>query len=136
MIDYFLQFASRNAAKTDPDIAEHYDQLEDLFNAGMVMTSPKLKFWRDSQDVAGTDGEGNPTVTHTYLPGFYILVSLPNVVNKLVNHSAVQLVLDVEKINERDWSGILKRNVTVPVLKDLRWSPVWAGRKYPWGAFD
>lgn len=131
MIDYFLKFTSRTAAKNDADVREHFDTLEDLFSGGYVL--PDVKFWRQSQDVAGTDAEGNPTATHTYLTGWFLCVSLPRVVQRLVDHSAVQLVLDREKANARDKSAIIKSNVSLAVLKDLRWEPVPAGADYPWG---
>lgn len=124
-IDVILRFASLAAAKADASVRQHYDAIEDLFAGDRVI--PNIKVWRASQDVAGTDGEGNPTVTHTYLTGWFVLVSLPRLVPALRDHAAVQVVINGET-NE-----IIRKTVTNAVMQDLRFEPVFAGRDYPWG---
>ena len=132
-IDVVLKFDSIAAAKADPTVQQYRNAIEDLWGGDSVI--PNLKVWRVSQDVAGTDGEGNPTVTHTYLPGFFVLVSLPRVVNALRDHAAVQFVVDREKMNAREAGMVLRKTVSNAVLNDFRFEPVFAGMDPPWGAW-
>ncbi len=132
-IDVVLKFADVATAKADAVVLSHYDAVQDAFAGDRVI--PNVKVWRTSQDVAGTDAQGNPTVTHTYLPGFFVLISLPRVVPELRDHAAVQVVIDRDKANARQAGMILRKTVTNAVMQDLRWSPVFAGSDYPWGAW-
>lgn len=133
MIDYFLRFTSRAEAKADPDIRAFHHALDDRFDDAQIIVNPD--FWRHSQDVVTTDGEGNEVRTHNYIAGFVICVSLDRVVQRLVDHPATQVVLDRDKANARQAGAVIYRAVSLAVLRDLRWSPVFAGADYPWGGF-
>lgn len=132
-IDVVLKFASIAAAKADPTVQQYRNQIEDLWAGDSVI--PNVKVWRVSQDVAGTDVEGNPTVTHTYQTGFFVLVSLPRIVNVLRDHAAVQFAVDREKMNTRDSGMVLRKTVSNAILNDFRFEPIFAGMEPPWGAW-
>lgn len=136
-IDVMLKFASLAAAKADP-VVQRYTALDDAQQSQFMpdLVIPDVKVWRASQDVAGTDAEGNSMVTHTYLTGYYVLVSLPQVVTALRDNPAVQVAVDRDKMNSRQTGMVLKSNVTTPVLQDLRFQPVYAGMNPPWGAWS
>lgn len=135
-IDVVLKFASLAAAKADPVVQQHRDAIADLFAGDRVI--PNLKVWRASQDVAGADAEGNPTVTHNYLAGWYMLVSLESgrVPNALRDHAAVQVAINRDKASARQVGAIIRSTVGAVVLQDIRFEPVFSGSDPPWGAWQ
>jgi hypothetical protein len=130
MIDALLNFTSLAAAKADPVLLAHMDQLQ-AWRGSYVL--PDVKSWRVSQDVAGTDADGNPKVTHVYRTGWTLMISLPQVVPALFNHAALIVMIDRDRVIANQTGQILKANVTTPVMQDTRWEPVFAGVEYPWG---
>jgi hypothetical protein len=132
MIDYFLKFASEAAAKTALSSRLGTDEQGNLVWPRSYCF-PGLQFWLASQDVAGTDSDGNPILTHTYLPGYFIMVSLPNVLAALRDSAPVQIVIDRDLAASRSQGAVIKSNVSVAILQDLRFSPVPAGSDYPFG---
>ena len=136
MLDCFLHFASLAAALADAQVLAH-TQLDDQsvrqFMADHVVG--QVQVWRNSQDVAGTDAQGNPMVTHTFLPGKYFTVSGENLDPALINNAAVQVCVNRDKAAARVSGMIVKSNLSLPLLQDLRFSPVWAGSDYPFGAW-
>jgi len=136
MIDCFLKFASLAAALADAQALAH-TQLDDQgvrqFMADHVVG--QVQVWRASQDVAGTDADGNPTVTHTFLPGRFFTVSGENLPAALINHAAVQVCVNRDKASARTSGMVVKSNVSLALLQDLRFSPVWEGADYPFGAW-
>lgn len=133
-IDVVLRFASLTVAKADPVVQKYRNQIEDLWADDSVI--PNIKVWRVSQDVIGTDAEGKPTVTHTYVTGWLALISLPRVVTALHDHPAVQFVVDRDKMNARQPGMILRKTITDAALNDFRFEPVFAGMDPPWGAWQ
>lgn len=137
MYDYYLKFADEATAKTT--LAAYLTPDGDWPGNVLRTGGPggaDLKFWRASQDVAGTDADGNPTVTHSYLPGFFILYSDMRLIPALRDAAFVQVVLDRDKAIKRQAGGVIKSTVPIALLKDLRWSPVWAGDSPPWGTMS
>lgn len=121
-IDAILKFTSLAAALADPVVQQHVgDDQQQTFMSDHVI--PNLQVWRDSQDVAGV---------HTYLLGYYALISLPRIVSALRDHPAVQVV-----INRAD-NTVVRRGtgIGLALLNDLRFSPIYAGCAYPWGAWS
>jgi hypothetical protein len=136
MIDYFLKYADEATAKTA--LAQFL--ITDRDGVAQWPTDlciPDVKIWRASQDVTtnvtGLGGETMPVVTHAYLPGFFILVSLDRIRPALVNLPAVQAVLDREKAVARQAGAVIKSNLSNAVLQDIRISPVFAGSDIPYG---
>lgn len=132
MIDHLLKFADQPTAKGDSDMQD--DLTAALWRFDMVLAD--VKVWRNSQDVAGTDAGGQPMVTHSYLAGFFVLVATETQIPKLVNHAAVQVVIDREKARTRTAGMIIKSTVGGVVLQDIRMSPIFAGADYPWGGLN
>jgi hypothetical protein len=125
MIDYFVKYASLAAAKADPLVQAHMDQLQTIFDESRVLINPVV--WRASQDVNGV---------HTPLTGFYLVISLPNLVPALRDAASVQVVIDREKANARQPGAVIKSNLTTAVLQDIRFEPVFAGCDYPFGGWS
>lgn len=127
-IDVMLKFASLAVAKADL-IVQRYMALDDAQQSQFApdLVIPDVKVWRASQDVNGV---------HSYLSGYYILVSLPQVIPSLRDHPAVQVAVDRDKMNARQSGMILKSNVTNAVLQDLHFQPIYAGMEPPWGAWQ
>jgi hypothetical protein len=73
---------------------------------------------------------------HHPLAGYFVMISLDHVVPALLNHAAVQLVVDRDMMNARQPGAVLKSTVGNVVLQDLRFSPVFAGMNPPWGNFN
>lgn len=131
MIDYILKFASEDAAKTALASRLSRDE-KGVLHWPSEYCLPGLTVWRDSQDTI--DAEGN--TIHTPLTGFFILVSLDRVLPALRDAAAVHVVVDRDKAVARDKTAVIKSNVSVAILKDLRWSPVYQGSDNPWGTWD
>lgn len=126
MIDAVLSFPSAAAARNDPVLAAHLTTLQSWVGSYVL---PGIRLWRNSQDVAGTDADGNPKITHTYLPGWSILISRPNVVGALRNHANLQFMVD------SDAGTVIRATINQTVMQDIRMEPIFAGRNYPWGAW-
>jgi len=133
-IDAVFRFNSLADAVADPTVQQYMDQLRTLFLTDQAITD--LQVWRVSQDVAGVSPDGIPIVTHSYLGGFYLYVSLPRVVLSLRDHPNLQVAIDRDAANTRRPGMILKSNLTNAVLQDVRFQPVFAGADYPWGAWQ
>ena len=134
-IDAVLKFADEPTALTAlANFVGKNEQNQATWD--MTSTIRDVKVWRASQDVSGTDGQGNATVTHTYLPGFFVLISLDNPPAALKNLAAVQVVLDRDKCGARQTGCVVKSNVTNTVLQDIRMSPIFAGSDIPFGGMQ
>jgi hypothetical protein len=135
--DAMFKFASLAAAKADP-VVQQYMAMDDAqvaqFRLDLII--PDVKIWRASQDVAGTDADGNPTVTHTFLPGYFIFVSASQIIPALRDHPALQVAVDRDKMNARQAGMVVRNNITNTVLQDVKFEPVYAGMDPPWGAWQ
>src|SRR5438105_1694402 len=118
MIDAVLKFADATTAKAA--LASHAPTDDQGVRQWAFDHVLPVTVWRNSQDV--TDGQGN--ATHTPLAGFFVLVSLAQVVPALRDLAAVQFVVDRDAANARTPGAVLKSNVSNAVLQDLRMSPV------------
>jgi hypothetical protein len=92
--DAVLKYATRADAINDPNVQQHMDALRTLFAADRVI--PDIKVWRASQDTINGDG----SVTHNYLAGYFVLISLPRLVVALRDDAAVQVVIDRDLANK------------------------------------
>lgn len=121
MIDTLLKFTDEPTAIADPVMQEYMDEagewLDDYVIAG-------VKVWRASEDVAGV---------HTFLPGWFVLVSLSTAVPALIDHPGLQIMIDREKANARGVGMIVASSIDPDILQDIRMSPVFAGADYPFG---
>jgi hypothetical protein len=133
MIDYFFKFSTEAAAIADASGTIYYQAAANgnpaSWNLWRVI--PNLQVWRASQDVAGLDAQGNPIVTHTFLPGWYGCISIMQQVPALLNHAALQIALDRD-LAAAGQVAILKNNLGA-ILQDIRFSPVFCGSNYPFG---
>lgn len=128
-IDYFFKFTDEAAAKADPTVQQHMDAARVLWNSSYVLRD--VKAWRPSQDTtSGVDAFGNPIVVHTFLPGFFLLVSSPRPIPALLNHSALQFALN------RDGPPWVVRNNIGAIMQDVGVSPVPMGSRYPIGGIQ
>lgn len=121
MIDYFLKFADEATALAA------LQQFTNRTDWPLDYCIPGIQLWRVSQDVAGV---------HTFLPGFFVLVSLRNLVPALRDLAAVQVVIDRDKGNAGQVGAVVKSNVSNLILQDIRIAPVFAGINLPYGAFQ
>lgn len=121
MIDYFFKFATEAVAIADAAGSIYYSVGDSQWNLYRVI--PGLQIWRNSLDVAGV---------HTFLTGWYGVISLDSINNTLVNHAGLQLAIDREK-SKAGQVAIIRSNLTNAVLQDLRFQPVFAGSNYPFG---
>ena len=130
-IDYFFKFSSETQAETDIALAQHYVTSQGVSQWDQSIIFANISVWRPAQDT--TDANGN--VTHTYLPGYYIMASLSApVVPAAFNDNKIVVILD------RDTNAVLKDNLDTSApytaLNALAFSPVPAGTSYPFGAFQ
>lgn len=130
-IDVLLKFATVTAARGDPIIQRYMSPDQATFSPDLVI--PNIHAWKASQDVPSIDADGTPIVTHTYLPDFYVLVSLPQAVPDLRDDTATTLAIDRDKMNARQSGMTIKTTLARPELQDIRFEPVFAGMDPPWG---
>ena len=140
MYDYGFHFASAAAAKADATMLAgqfHTATGDSPESWAQDHVIAGVQVWRPSQDVHGTDADGNPTVTHTYLAGFYVWVSVDNdaPIPALLNHSALAFCLNRDA-REAHSPFVVKNNIGA-VLQDLGCSPVFAmNNYYPIGGYS
>ncbi len=140
MIDFFFKFTDEATAISDAAGTVYYTATATVngnlrpgsWNPDRV--APGITVWRASQDTIGTTSIGTTIVTtiiHTPLAGWYGIISVPQVLPGLVNHSALQIGIDRD-LAAAGATAIIKCNVTA-VLQDLRFAPVFMGSAYPFG---
>ena len=137
MIDYFFHFSSEAVAIADASGTIYHrpadvpNNIPAMWNPDRV--TPGLQIWRNSLDTSGgLDSFGNNIVVHHYLTGWYGCVSLDHQDATLLAHAGLQLAIDRD-LSAAGQVAIIKSNVGV-ALQDLRFSPVFAGSNYPFGA--
>lgn len=125
MIDYFMQFNTEADAITAAEAAGKLGQRDDQGNWhwNLDHVAPDIKAWRISQDVTNPDG----SVTHTYLSGWYCIVSLNGINAQLNNHPNLAFTLD------RDGPPYVIKNNMGAVITNLGFQPIFAGSHYPIG---
>jgi hypothetical protein len=124
MIDSVFSFSSESSARQDLKIRN----LLDL--PGYVIKD--LKIWYESQDeIIKEEGyekdKTNISVKHNYISGWGVLISLSEVNENFLDHPNMLLVFD------RKENNLIKNNLKNHILKDIRFSPVFAGVEYNWG---
>ena len=139
---YGFKFASGAAAKTAAAALGHYNATVDPqtgLPAGWAQDHviAGLQCWQPSKDVAGTDSLGNPTVTHTYLVGYFVLVMIGSAapIAVLNNHAALQFTLNRTRF-ENNQTFVVKNNIG-GIISDVACSPLPAAAKqFPVGGFN
>lgn len=133
MYDALLNFPSAAAARNDPVLSRHMDQLQ-AWQGSYVL--PDVKAWRPSQDHSiGPDpmDPSIPMIAHTYRAGWNLVISLPQIVPALLNHPNLIVMIDRDAALANRTGMIVKANVSQAAMQDTRWEPVFAGCDYPWG---
>ena len=124
MIDYFCHWTDEAAAKQDAKRLRQYFGLEDsslVTEWFLHQFLPNVKAWRPSLDVGGV---------HTYLTGWFGILSLDHIEDVIYNDNSVAFVL------ARDGPPYLLKNNIGAVINDLAVSPVFAGSHYPIGGIS
>lgn len=135
--DYVLKFADKTTAMADATaVSQTYLDGQGV-RQWATSNVVELTVWRNSQDTnGGNDPDGNAIIVHHPLAGYFVLFSLPRVVPALVNHPAVQLVVDRDQMNAGTPGFVLASGVSNAILQDIRFSPVFAGMNPPWGSLN
>lgn len=133
-IDYFFRWASEADAKQDALMLADYlnvdPQNPTVRDWARDRTLPNVKAWRVSQDVHNPDG----TVTHTYLAGWFAIISIPRQVTVLLNASALAFCLDRDACLVGQ-PFVIRNNIGA-VITDVGCEPIFAGSKYPIGGYN
>lgn len=138
MIDYGFQFT--NAAQAIADAT----MLVGQYNSASALWSPDhviagITCWRPSKDVTTQqtiDGQLVNVVTHTFLVGYFVLVSIEAPpIPVLLNHSKLAFALD-RTAREAGQPFVVKNNIGA-ILADLACQPMFAMvNSYPMGGFQ
>jgi len=125
MIDYLFQFTDEASAKADPVVGKYYLPPKTAWAGGWNAgdTVPGLQVWHPSQDTIDTiQGPNGPVdiVTHTYLPGFYLLIGLAQQDSALDSHRNMEMTTLRESGGDyADFIGrIAGRTLTVTSITD------------------
>ncbi len=126
--DFFAKWASEAEAKQDAYRLRQYFGTD----GGTIVTDwylhqflPNVKVWRPSQDT-GTP----PNVVHTYLTGWFGILSLDHIENVILNDNSLAFALN------RDGPPYVIRNNIGAVINDVAVSPIFAGSHYPMGGIN
>lgn len=131
-----FRFNNWVSAKADTEIRKQmHTALNDIDLDLLRDRAMEVNVWRHSQDVIGTDVEGNQTRIHNYFNGATFIISLPFLIRELRDHPALQVVLNLNKCEAKIVGCVVKSNISNVILQDLRFSPVFAGMNLPWGDF-
>ena len=129
MIDYFFRFPDEATAISQAPAGFYTpaqpgpDPSLGAWNADKVL--PNIKAWRPSQDIGGQ---------HTYLTGWFAIVSLQNLNQQMLNHAALQFALDrTACIDGRPF--VVKNNIG-GVIGDVACAPIFCGSPYPVGGYS
>ncbi len=127
--DFFAKWASEAEAKQDAYRLRQYFGTD----GGTIVRDwylhqflPNVKAWRVSQDVTNPDG----TVTHTYLAGWFGILSLDHIENVILNDNSLAFALN------RDGPPYVIKNNIGAVINDVAVSPIFAGSHYPLGGIN
>lgn len=123
MIDYFFRWNSQADAKADAlSLAEFlgHEITPGVREWLRDKVLPDVKAWRPSQDLNGV---------HTYLTGWFAIVSLDIQANVLLNASALAFALD------RDGPPYIIKNNIGAIITDVACQPIFAGSHYPLGGY-
>ena len=140
MYDYGFHFASAAAAKADATMLAgqfHTATGDSPESWAQDHVIAGLQCWQPSKDVAGTDSDGNPTTTHTYLVGYFVLVMIGSAapIAVLNNHAALQFTLNRTRF-EASQTFVTKNNIGA-IISDVACSPLPAAAKqFPVGGFN
>jgi len=123
VIDYFFKWTNEAAAKADALMLADYLNTDPqaLKQWARDKVLPNVQAWRPSQDVGGV---------HTFLTGWFAIVSLNSQASVLLNASALQFALD------RDGPPYVIKNNIGGVITDVAVSPIFAGSHYPIGGIN
>ena len=129
MIDYFFHFTNEAEAKANALMLADHLGTEITPGVRNWLTDhvlPNVRAWRVSQDViSGTP----PVTTHTYLSGWFAIVSLNRQVDILLNAAPLAFALD------RDGPPYVIKNNIGALITDIGCEPVFAGSHYPLGGY-
>lgn len=123
MIDYFYRYTSEADALADAFSVAQKFQVNGFWLRDHVL--PNVQVWRPSQDVTSSG-----VVTHTYLSGWYAIVSIDSQVPALLNSAALAFALN------RDGPPYVIKNNIGAIVSDVACSPIFAGSHYPVGGYS
>lgn len=143
MFDYVLSFADQATAQADPVVGKYW-------NPGNPKANPPIpgawrgdcvirgvQVWSPANDVTTPttfNGQTVNVVTHTFLPGFWLVISKTNRDAALDNIGApLVLVADRDAANAGApaTTFILFANEAIATLDQMHIQPVFAGSNYP-----
>lgn len=127
-IDYFGRWTDEQAAKQDAYRLRQYFGTD----GGTTVTDwylhqflPNVKVWRPSQDT-----DTPPNVVHTYLTGWFGILSLDHIETVIINDNSLAFALD------RNGPPYVIKNNIGAVINDIAVSPIFAGSHYPLGGIN
>lgn len=134
-IDYLFTCASEAACIADPALASYYTPANadgpGAWRGDVVI--PNVQVWDTRQDVSSTDADGDLIVTHTYLTGFWLVVSIAGGNAALAGDANLVLAADRDAANAGR-PFVLFSSQPEGSLSFFQLSPTFAGSKYPFGA--
>lgn len=124
-VDYFCRWSDEQAAKQDAARLQNYFGTPISTNWLLHQFLPNVKVWRPSQDT-GTP----PNVVHTYLTGWFGILSLDHIEDVIINDNSLAFALD------RDGPPYVLKNNIGNIITDVAVSPLFAGSHYPLGGIN
>lgn len=133
MIDFCMKFNTEADAITAATgtilgqfVPTAQGSAQTIWNWNTNFVLPNMQAWRLSQDVTNPDG----SITHTFLTGWYCVVSTKGINQQLLNDPNLAFALD------RDGPPYVIKNNMGAVITNLGFQPIFVGSHYPIGGIS
>lgn len=128
MIDHVMLYATEAAAKADKERLEEAGGISATDQWQLNQSIPDIRLWQPSKDTV-MDGK----VVHTYLKGFYLMISLSHVEPLLRDTPSIFFILDRDAASRGEPFVVF--NDIGAMISDIAFEPSFAGSKYPVGGW-
>ena len=142
MFDYLFSFTDQATAQADPVVGAYWrpavGNMPGSWRGDVCI--PGVQVWNPAQDTTATaPGPGGigtvNVVTHTYQPGWWIIIAFPARNSALDASAALILTADRDLANagEPMTSFVLYSKEPLASIEGLMLAPTFAGSNYPFG---
>ena len=129
MIDHVMLYATEAAAKADKERLAEAGGISTTDEWQLNQSIPDIRLWQPSKDTI-VDGK----TVHTYLKGFYLLISLNHPEPLLLETPSIFFALDRDAADRGEPFVLL--NDIGAMISDMAFEPMFLGSKYSVGGWE
>jgi hypothetical protein len=128
MIDHVMLYATEAGAKADKVRLSDALGIPATDTWQLNQSIPDIRLWQPSKDTVVNDN-----VVHTYLKGFFLLLSLNRVEPLLRDAPSIFFILDRDAASRG--APFVVFNDIGDMISDIAFAPAFAGSNYPLGGW-